>query len=75
MLTLWDLADDFSSFINDEMRERKLTTKELARRSGLSADLISMYRRGVRRPSLDSLPCILEVFGYSCELRRVFQID
>jgi transcriptional regulator with XRE-family HTH domain len=56
-----------SKLIRAERKRLGLTQQELADRAGISGICISLYERGVTKPSLNTLRSLARVFGRSLD--------
>lgn len=56
-------TERFSMLLRELMKERNVTSAELARRSGVRADLVYKYRSGRYMPSADKVCAIARALG------------
>ena len=55
--------------LRDARKKSGLSQLEVARRSGIAQSVISDYERGKREPGADTYTQLLEILGYTLELR------
>ena len=60
--------DDFSTWLMNEMRNRKLTINQLAKMTGLNHVTIGYYVTASRSPTFASLEMILKALGKHIEI-------
>lgn len=58
-------------WIASEMERSGFTAKGLAATMGVTDRVVSCWRNGTRRPSLDNAERLLECLGYEVEVHRV----
>lgn len=56
-------TERFSMLLRELMKERNVTSAELARRSGVRADLVYKYRSGRYMPGADKVCSIARALG------------
>lgn len=57
--------NDFGKILRTKRRQRNMTLKQLAERTGLSVSLLSEVERGLAQPSMSSLKKISQAMGFS----------
>ena len=57
--------DTFARRLKELRIEKRLTQEELAKRLGVTKSAISMYERGIRRPTFEIADLITDFFGVS----------
>lgn len=63
-------ATEFKDLLVREREERKMDRKEFAELLDMSVRSLQAYELGDRRPELNNLERILDILGYSMEIRK-----
>ena len=63
-------ATEFKDLLVREREERKMDRKEFAELLDMSFRSLQSYELGDRRPELNNLERILDILGYSMEIRK-----
>lgn len=63
-------ATEFKDLLVREREERKMDRKEFAELLDMSVRSLQSYELGDRRPELNNLERILDILGYSMEIRK-----
>lgn len=61
---------EITEFIFREMKEQKVTAKEMYKRTGHSETVISYWRTGIRTMSVGSAEKMLNALGYELSIKR-----
>ena len=64
------LTDDFTTWMQQEMKRQKISGKKLADKAGVGVEMIGRYKRGEAQPKLDTATALIGALGYDCQIIR-----